>query len=65
MVVAVASGDEKPQAILGALRAGSVDVLIVDEANARAVIGLALHPWIIAPDQLLAREFVPRFRGLQ
>jgi DNA-binding transcriptional regulator LsrR (DeoR family) len=40
-VVAVASGDEKPLAILGALRAGIVDVLIVDEANARAVIGLA------------------------
>jgi DNA-binding transcriptional regulator LsrR (DeoR family) len=40
-VVAVASGDEKPRAILGALRAGIVDVLIVDEANARAVIGLA------------------------
>ena len=32
---------EKPLAILGALRAGIVDVLIVDEANARAVIGLA------------------------
>lgn len=41
MVVAVASGDEKPRAVLGALRAGIVDVLIVDEANARAVIGLA------------------------
>lgn len=40
-VVAVASGDEKPLAILGALRADIVDVLIVDEANARAVIGLA------------------------
>jgi DNA-binding transcriptional regulator LsrR (DeoR family) len=40
-VVAVASGDEKPRAILGALRAGIVDVLIVDEANAREVIGLA------------------------
>ena len=40
-VVAVASGDEKPRAILGALRAEIVDVLIVDEANARAVIGLA------------------------
>lgn len=40
-VVAVASGDEKPRAILGALRAAIVDVLIVDEANARAVIDLA------------------------
>jgi len=40
-VVAVATGDEKRQAILGALRADIVDVLIVDEVNARAVIGLA------------------------
>jgi DNA-binding transcriptional regulator LsrR (DeoR family) len=40
-VIAVASGDEKPRAILGALRAGIVDVLIVDEANAREVVGLA------------------------
>ena len=40
-VVAVASGEEKPRAILGALRAAIVDVLIVDEANARAVIDLA------------------------
>ena len=40
-VVAVASGDEKPRAILGVLRAGIVDVLIVDEANARAVVDLA------------------------
>ncbi len=39
-VVAVASGDEKPRAILGALRAGVIDVLIVDEANARDVVGL-------------------------
>lgn len=40
-VVAVASGAEKPRAILGALRADIVDVLIVDEANARAVTSLA------------------------
>lgn len=40
-VIAVASGAEKPRAILGALRAGFVDVLIVDEANAREVIDLA------------------------
>jgi DNA-binding transcriptional regulator LsrR (DeoR family) len=39
--VAVASGAEKPRAILGALRAGVIDVLIVDEANAREVIDLA------------------------
>lgn len=40
-VIAVASGPEKPRAILGALRAGFVDVLIVDEANAREVVDLA------------------------
>ncbi len=40
-VVAVASEAEKPQAILGVLRAGVVDVLIVDEGNARAVLELA------------------------
>lgn len=40
-VVAVVSGPEKPKAILGVLRAGIVDVLITDEANARSVIGLA------------------------
>ena len=32
-VIAVVSGEEKPLAILGVLRAGIVDVLIVDEAN--------------------------------
>lgn len=40
-VVAVASETEKPLAILGVLRAGVVDVLIVDEANAQAVLQLA------------------------
>jgi DNA-binding transcriptional regulator LsrR (DeoR family) len=39
-VVAVASEAEKPLAILGALRAGVIDVLIVDEGNARAVLEL-------------------------
>ncbi len=34
-VVAVVSEVEKPLAILGVLRAGVVDVLVVDEANAR------------------------------
>lgn len=37
-VVAVARGPEKPLAILGVLRAGIVDALVVDEANARAVL---------------------------
>jgi DNA-binding transcriptional regulator LsrR (DeoR family) len=39
-VVAVASEAEKPMAILGVLRAGVIDVLIVDEGNARAVLEL-------------------------
>jgi DNA-binding transcriptional regulator LsrR (DeoR family) len=40
-VVAVVSEAEKPAAILGVLRAGVVDVLIVDEGNASAVMQLA------------------------
>jgi DNA-binding transcriptional regulator LsrR (DeoR family) len=40
-VVAVVSGAEKPRAILGVLRSGIINVLITDETNARAVIGLA------------------------
>lgn len=40
-VVAVVSEAEKPRAILGVLRAGVVDVLVVDETNARAVLALA------------------------
>jgi len=41
-VVAVASEREEPLAILGALRAGVIDVLIVDEGNARAVLEVGL-----------------------
>jgi DNA-binding transcriptional regulator LsrR (DeoR family) len=41
-VVAVASESEKPRAILGVLRAGVIDVLIVDEGNARAVLELGI-----------------------
>jgi DNA-binding transcriptional regulator LsrR (DeoR family) len=40
-VVAVASEPEKPMAILGTLRSGVINVLIVDPANARAVLDLA------------------------
>jgi len=40
-VVAVVSEAEKPLAILGVLRAGVVDVLVVDEGNAYAVLDLA------------------------
>lgn len=41
-VVAVVSSDEKAMAVLGVLRAGIVDVLIVDETNARAILDHAL-----------------------
>ncbi|WP_163544369.1 sugar-binding transcriptional regulator [Occultella kanbiaonis] len=41
-VVAVACGPEKPLAILGVLRAGIVDALVVDEPNARAVLELVV-----------------------
>jgi DNA-binding transcriptional regulator LsrR (DeoR family) len=40
-VIAVVSGAEKSMAILGVLRAGIIDVLIVDAPNARAVLDLA------------------------
>jgi len=40
-VVAVVSEAEKPLAIHGVLRAGVVDVLVVDEGNARAVLDRA------------------------
>ncbi len=40
-VVAVVSEAEKPRAILGTLRAAVIDVLVVDERNARAVLDLA------------------------
>ncbi len=40
-VIAVVSEAEKPAAILGVLRAGVIDVLVVDEGNARAVLGAA------------------------
>ena len=38
MVVAMAAGLDKRDAILGALRAGAMDVLVTDEATARAVL---------------------------
>jgi DNA-binding transcriptional regulator LsrR (DeoR family) len=40
-VVAAVTGDEKPLAIYGVLKAGIIDVLIVDEINARALIDRA------------------------
>jgi deoxyribonucleoside regulator len=40
-VVAVVSEVEKPRAILGVLRAGVVDVLVVDEGNARTILDAA------------------------
>jgi len=41
LVVAVASGVAKSEAILGALRTGVVNALITDEPCARAVLHLA------------------------
>jgi DNA-binding transcriptional regulator LsrR (DeoR family) len=38
LVVAMAAGLEKRDAILGALRAGCMNVLVTDEATARAVL---------------------------
>ena len=49
MVVAVVSEIEKPRAIRGVLRAGVVDVLVVDEGNATAVLGLARAEGVEAP----------------
>ena len=43
-VVVVVSESEKPFAILGALRTGVVDVLVVDEANARFLLDVAPEP---------------------
>jgi len=40
-VVAIASEAEKTAAILGILRTGVIDVLIVDESNAEAVLDLS------------------------
>jgi DNA-binding transcriptional regulator LsrR (DeoR family) len=48
-VVAVASGAEKPGAILGTLRSGVIDILVVDPANARAVLELARAATPTAP----------------
>jgi DNA-binding transcriptional regulator LsrR (DeoR family) len=39
-VIAVVSEAEKPMAILGALRTGVIDVLVVDESNARTILDL-------------------------
>jgi DNA-binding transcriptional regulator LsrR (DeoR family) len=43
-VVVVASESEKPFAILGALRTGVVDVLVVDEGNARFLLDVPPEP---------------------
>lgn len=39
MVVAAAAGEEKAVAVIGALRSGVVDVLVVDDALAQHVVG--------------------------
>ena len=43
-VVALVSESEKPFAILGALRSGVIDVLVVDEANARFLLDVPREP---------------------
>ena len=58
-VVAVVSGAEKPRAILGVLRAHVIDVLIVDESNARAVLDLASGRLVASPD-IVAQRRQPR-----
>jgi DNA-binding transcriptional regulator LsrR (DeoR family) len=59
-VVAVVSEPEKPPAILGILRSGVVDVLIVDEANARAVLDLAGASRTTKPVSLARRRGAER-----
>ena len=54
-VIAVVSEAEKPRAIGGVLRAGVVDVLVVDEPNARAVLDLATTAAPAAPMSLKRR----------
>lgn len=51
-VVAVVSEAEKPMAILGVLRAGVIDVLVVDDQNANAVLELARQAGARAPIQI-------------
>lgn len=55
-VVAVVSEVEKPNAIFGILRAGVVDVLIVDEGNARTVLERARQAGLAAPVRLQGRS---------
>ena len=55
-VVAVVSEAEKPLAILGVLRSGVVDVLVVDEGNAHAVLDLAQQGGREAPIPLDSRS---------
>ncbi|HEX5825926.1 MAG TPA: sugar-binding transcriptional regulator [Candidatus Limnocylindrales bacterium] len=43
-VLAVVSEAEKPRALLGVLRTGAIDVLVVDEPNARALLAATREP---------------------
>lgn len=69
-VVAVASEPEKPMAILGILRAQVIDVLVVDEDNARAVLAAAqrsplpetTRPSHRLPDREVSAEVRPHRR---
>jgi DNA-binding transcriptional regulator LsrR (DeoR family) len=55
-LAAVASGDEKPLAILGVLRAGIADALIVDEVIAKVVLDLARTKEEARADRADARD---------
>ena len=55
-VIAVVSEVEKPEAIFGILQAGVVDVLVVDETNARTVLQRACDAGITGPVPLAGRR---------
>lgn len=59
-VIAVASEVEKTAAICGVLRAGVVDVLVVDEGNARAVLDLVRADGGSEPVSLTGRAHARR-----
>ena len=56
-VVAIVSESEKPPAILGILRTGVIDVLVVDAGNAQAVLDLARR--VPIADRTPARSVEP------
>jgi DNA-binding transcriptional regulator LsrR (DeoR family) len=57
-VIAVVSEAEKPRAILGVLRAGVVDVLVIDEGNAQVVLDMAERGSDVEPAPVPAKRRV-------